>query len=87
MCSHALSTLNCVGAGAQFKWWEWSVGSVVGTFGLGLGLGLGIGVGLGIDQLYLWDGEAELVDQRSLRAQPGHSVRQALLDLRLKAVR
>ena len=31
MCSHALSTLNCVGAGARFKWWEWSVGSVVGT--------------------------------------------------------
>ena len=33
MCSHALSTLNCVGAGAQFKWWEWSVGSVGSVVG------------------------------------------------------
>ena len=64
------------------------LGSGLGLgLGSGLGLGLGLWLGLGIDQLYLWDGEAELVDQRSLRAQPGHSVRQALLDLRLKAVR
>ena len=33
MCSHALSTLNCVGAGARFKWWEWSVGSVGSVVG------------------------------------------------------
>ena len=33
MCSHALSTLNCVGAGARFKCWEWSVGSVGSVVG------------------------------------------------------
>ena len=33
MGSHALSTLNCVGAGARFKWWEWSVGSVGSVVG------------------------------------------------------
>ena len=33
VCSHALSTLNCVGAGARFKWWEWSVGSVGSVVG------------------------------------------------------
>ena len=35
MCSHALSTLNCVGAGARFKWWEWSVGSAGSVGGWG----------------------------------------------------
>ena len=64
------------------------LGSGLGLgLGLGSGLGLGYGLGLGIDQLCLWEGEAELVDQRALRSQPGHSVRQALLDLRLIAVR
>ena len=35
VCSHALSTLNCVGAEARFKWWEWSVGSVGSVVGWG----------------------------------------------------
>ena len=28
-----VSTLNCVGAEARFKWWEWSVGSVGSVVG------------------------------------------------------
>ena len=30
-----VSTLNCVGAEARFKWWEWSVGSAGSVGGWG----------------------------------------------------